>query len=134
MHDINFYPNFVPIQELSDWFGHWATTGVKPAFLCEYGAPFTWDWAMYRGWYKGERNFGSAKVPWEFCFAEWNSQFLGDRAFDLSTEEKKNLRWEADQFRAGGTWFRWDYPYEVGSNVFKDRNTVMSMYTTDNWR
>ena len=25
MHPINFYPNFVPIQELSDWFGHWAT-------------------------------------------------------------------------------------------------------------
>ena len=55
MHPINFYPNFVPIQELSDWFGHWATEGVKPAFLCEYGAPFTWDWTMYRGWYKGDR-------------------------------------------------------------------------------
>ena len=25
MHAINFYPNFVPIQELSDWFEHWAT-------------------------------------------------------------------------------------------------------------
>src|SRR5262249_35018368 len=30
MHDVNFYPNFVPIQELSDWFEHWATEGVKP--------------------------------------------------------------------------------------------------------
>ena len=27
MHPINFYPNFVPIQELSDWFEHWATVG-----------------------------------------------------------------------------------------------------------
>ena len=36
---------------------------------------------MYRGWYKGEREFGSAKVPWEFCLAEWNAQFLGDRAY-----------------------------------------------------
>jgi beta-galactosidase len=65
IHNMNFYPNFVPIQELSDWFGHWSTNGVKPAFMCEYGAPFTWDWTMYRGWYKGEREFGSAKVPWE---------------------------------------------------------------------
>ena len=81
MHTSNFYPNFAPIQELSDWFEHWATKGVKPVFTCEYGAPFTWDWAMYRGWYKGERTFGSARVPWEFCFAEWNAQFLGDRAF-----------------------------------------------------
>ncbi len=27
MHTINFYPNFVPIQEMSDWFEHWATVG-----------------------------------------------------------------------------------------------------------
>ena len=39
---------------------------------------------MYRGWYKGEREFGSAKVPWEFCLAEWNAQFLGDRAYQIS--------------------------------------------------
>ncbi|HSH16425.1 MAG TPA: hypothetical protein VLD18_10350, partial [Verrucomicrobiae bacterium] len=36
MHAINFYPNFVPIQEMSDWFGHWAAEGVKPVFTCEY--------------------------------------------------------------------------------------------------
>jgi len=134
MHTSNFYPNFVPIQELSDWFGHWATEGVKPVFTCEYGAPFTWDWSMYRGWYKGERSFGSAKVPWEFCFAEWNSQFLGDRAFRLSEMEKANLRWEAKQFRAGTTWHRWDYPYEIGSNRFDDRHEVMGRYLADNFR
>ena len=112
MHDSNFYPNFVPVQELSDWFEHWATKGVKPVFTCEYGAPFTWDWAMYRGWYKGKREWGSAKVPWEFCLAEWNSQFLGDRAFHVSEAEKTNLRWEAKHFRTGDGWFRWDYPAE----------------------
>jgi hypothetical protein len=29
--------------ELSDWFEHWATQGVKPVFMCGHGAPFTWD-------------------------------------------------------------------------------------------
>jgi len=134
MHTSNFYPNFAPIQELSDWFEHWGTQGVKPVFLCEYGAPFTWDWTMYRGWYKGDRSFGSARVPWEFCFAEWNSQFLGDRAFQISEMEKANLRWEAKQFRAGNLWYRWDYPYEVGSRVFEDRQAVLASYLTDNWR
>ncbi len=134
MHPINFYPNFVPIQELSDWFEHWATQGVKPVFLCEYGAPFTWDWTMYRGWYKGQREFGSAKVPWEFCLAEWNAQFLGDRAFQISEPEKANLRWEARQFRAGNLWHRWDYPYEVGSTRFEERYPVFARYLTDNWR
>jgi hypothetical protein len=134
MHTMNFYLNFVPIQELSDWFEHWATRGVKPVFLCEYGVPFSWDWAMYRGWYKGERSFGSAQVPWEFCLAEWNAQFLGDRAFRISDLEKQNLRWEAGQFRGGKLWHRWDYPHAVGSRDFDERQEVFARYLTDNWR
>ncbi len=134
MYTVNFYPNFVPIQELSDWFGHWASAGIKPMFTCEYGAPFTWDWTMYRGWYKGQRSFGSARVPWEFCVAEWDAQFLGDRAFRISDAEKADLRFEARKWRAGETWFRWDYPFEVGTPVIDDRQTVTARYITDNWR
>jgi hypothetical protein len=134
LHAINFYPNFVPIQELSDWFEHWATEGVKPVFLCEYGAPFTWDWTMYRGWYQGKREFGSARVPWEFCVAEWNAQFSGDIAYRISAAEKANLRWEAKQFRAGNLWHRWDYPVEVGSTRLEERYPVFYAYLTDNWR
>ncbi len=134
MHDSNFYPNFVPIQELDDWFEHWATDGVKPAFTCEYGAPFSWDWTMYRGWYKGQREWGSARVPWEFCLAEWNAQFFGDRAYQISEAEKANLRWEAKQFRAGNVWHRWDYPNPVGSDRFEECYPVFAMYLNDNWR
>jgi hypothetical protein len=134
MHLSNFYPNWVPIQELSDWFEHWSTRGVKPVFLCEYGAPFTWDWTMYRGWYQGKREFGSARVPWEFCLAEWNAQFLGDRAFPASAAEQANLRWEARQFHAGNLWHRWDYPHQVGSTRFDERYPVFAAYLTDNWR
>jgi beta-galactosidase/beta-glucuronidase len=134
MHTVNFYLNFVPIQEMSDWFEHWATKGVKPVFLCEYGVPFTWDWTMYRGWYKGQREWGSAKVPWEFCLAEWNSQFLGDRAYRVTDGEKRNLRWEAGQFAKGNLWHRWDYPVQVGSSEFDDRQEVFARYLADNWR
>ena len=121
MHTSNFYPNFAPVQELCDWFEHWATKGVKPVFTCEYGAPFSWDWGMYRGWYKDAREWGSAKVPWEFCLAEWNSQFLGDRAYRISDAEKANLRWEAKQFAAGNTWHRWDYPFSFSSRDLDER-------------
>ncbi|HEX4792138.1 MAG TPA: glycoside hydrolase family 2 TIM barrel-domain containing protein, partial [Humisphaera sp.] len=134
MHTINFYPNFAPIQELCDWFGHWASEGVKPLFLCEYGAPFSWDWTMYRGWYQGKREWGSAVVPWEFCLAEWDAQFFGDRAFAIGDLEKANLRWEAKQYQAGRVWHRWDYPTQVGLPRFEDRNAIMGMYIADNWR
>ena len=134
MHDMNFYPNFAPVQELDDWFGHWAEKGTKPAFTCEYGAPFSWDWTMYRGWYKGQREFGSAAVPWEYCIAEWNAQFFGDSAYRISNEEKANLRWEAGKFRAGAVWHRWDYPNPPGSPRLEECAPVLALYTTDNWR
>jgi beta-galactosidase len=134
MHTSNFYANFAPVQEMSDWFGHWATAGVKPLFTCEYSVPFPWDWTMYRGWYKGERSFGSAKVPWEFCLAEWNAQFFGGQAFQISEKEKRNLRWEARKFLNGSLWHRWDYPHVVGSSSFAERQPIYAMYFTDNWR
>jgi hypothetical protein len=134
MHTSNFYLNFTPIQEVSDWFEHWATKGVKPMFPVEYGVPFTWDWTMYRGWYKGERSFGSANVPWEFCLAEWNAQFLGDRAYQISEREKQNLRWEAGQFKKGNLWHRWDYPHHVGARDFDERAEIFARYISDNWR
>jgi hypothetical protein len=133
MHTANFYANWAPIQEMDDWFEHWATVGVKPVFTCEYSVPFTWDWAMYRGWYNGIRTFGNAIVPWEFCLAEWNAQFLGDPAYRISEKEKANLRWEAPKFRAGETWHRWDYPNPL-SGPFDERYPVLAMYLTDNWR
>ena len=134
MHTSNFYPNWVPIQEMSDWFEHWATKGVKPFFTCEYGAPFMWDWSMYRGWYKGSRSFGSATVPWDFCLAEWNAQFLGHAAYRVSTKEKRNIRWEAKRFHAGSLWHRWDYPHRLGSRDFDERYPILAAYLTDNWR
>jgi len=134
MHTANFYANWSPIQEMSDWFEHWATVGKKPVFTCEYGVPFTWDWTMYRGWYKGTRTFGSAVVPWEYCLAEWNSQFLGDGAYKISDVQKEDIRWEAQQFRDGKLWHRWDYPHQVGSREIDEQYPVFAMYMSDNWR
>ena len=134
MHTMNFYTNMAPAQELDDWFEHWATRGVKPLFTCEYMVPCTWDWTMYRGWYRGVRTFGNARVPWEFCIAEWSSQFLGDRAYHIGEAEKTNLRWEAEQFRKGRLWNRWDYPCPVGSPVFDIQHEIIAAYLTANWR
>ena len=133
MHTSNFYTNFAPIQEMSDWFEHWATKGVKPLFTCEYSVPMPWDWTMYRGWHKGKRAFGSATVPWEFCMAEWNAQYFGDRAYQISDRDRRNLRWEAKQYQAGRVWHRWDYPSVVGSRDLAERHPVYAMYFAENW-
>src|ERR1019366_1718242 len=46
------------------------------------------------------------------------------------------LRWEAQKFKTGHGWFRWDYPYPMGSTDpdFEDQQKVWAEYTTDNWR
>jgi hypothetical protein len=134
MHSVNFYGNWIPPQEMSDWFEHWATYGVKPVFIVEYSVPLTWDWGMYRGWYKGKRAFGEAAVPWEFCMAEWNAQTLGARAYQITEAEKQNLRWEAEQFRLGHGWQRWDCPNTFGSPVFEDTLRVLAAQVTENYR
>jgi hypothetical protein len=134
MHSVNFYGNWIPPQEMSDWFEHWATYGVKPVFTCEYSVPFMWDWGMYRGWYKGKRAFGDGVVPWESCMAEWNAQTLGPRAYQISSAEKQNLRWEAEKFRHGLGWHRWDAPHPFGSPVFEDAFQVMAQQVTENFR
>lgn len=134
VNTINFYVNFVPIQEMSEWFGFWSSKGTKPLFTCEYGVPFTWDFAMYRGWWQGKREFGSAAVPWELCISEWHSQFFGDAALKMSEIEKTDTAWEAKQFAAGKGWHRWDYPVELSSSRFEERQAVMARYVQDNWR
>lgn len=135
MHTANFYANFAPPQEMSDWFGHWASAGIKPVFLCEYGVPLSWDWMMYRGWYRGVREFGSALVPWELCLAEWNAQFFGAAAYQITDLEKECLRWEARQFRDGRLWHRWDYPRNAsGSPQFDRRNEILAAYLVENLR
>jgi beta-galactosidase len=133
MHTVNFYGNWIPPQEMDDWFGHWAAEGVKPLFPCEYSVPFLWDWGMYRGWYQGKREFGSAVVPWEFHVAEWDAQFLGDRAYRITEPERVNLRWEAAQFRQGRVWHRWDYPNNLGTPVFADRLEILAAQVEQNW-
>ncbi len=137
MHTNNLYLDFVPVQERSDWFEHWASEGVKPLMFCEYGVPWDINWTMYRGWYKGVRAWGSARARWEFCMGEWNSQFLGDRAFQLNERDKTNLRWETKQWQAGRDWFKWNYPFNPSSPYswgHKEQDEVWAMYIADNWR
>jgi hypothetical protein len=134
MHTVNFYGNWIPPQEMDDWFAHWSAQGVKPLFPCEYSVPFLWDWSMYRGWYQGKREFGSAVVPWEFHVAEWDAQSIGDRAYRITEPERANLRWEAAQFRQGRVWRRWEYPYNLGTPVFADRLEILAAQVEQNWR
>ena len=68
---------------------------------------------------------------------EWNSQFLGDRAFQFNDPEKTNLRWEAKQWQARRMWAKWNYPFNPSSPYswgHKEQDEVWAKYITDNSR
>ncbi|MCK4282722.1 MAG: hypothetical protein KAX44_00270, partial [Candidatus Brocadiae bacterium] len=136
----NHYINFVPIQERSDWFEHWAKEGVKPLFLTEYGAPSALSWTMHRGYptgkIEGRAVYGNNSLMYQFCTAEWGAQFRGDAAFDLTEPERRNMRYEAKNWREGRAWKRWDYPFMLTAAPLGIPNLsdVKADYITDNWR
>jgi len=132
MSAVNFYLNFTPIQELDDWFGPWSAKGGIPILLDENSSPYSWDFSMYRGWYHGKRAFGSGAVPWELCVAQWNAQFLGDAAMQISDQEKTETRWESAMFQTSPGWHHWDYPVQF--ERLDATKPVVGEYITQNFR
>jgi len=56
---------------------------------------------MYRGWYNGAREFGSAPVP-GVLHRGVECPVLGDRAYQVSEREKADVRWEASSSAPAG--------------------------------
>ena len=56
---------------------------------------------MYRGWYKGQRTFGSAACPGSSASPNGTHSSSATGPSEISEMEKANLRWEAKQFRDG---------------------------------
>ncbi|MHC4404103.1 MAG: glycoside hydrolase family 2 protein [Planctomycetota bacterium] len=128
MYTINNYLDFAPIQERSEWYGHWAQKGSVPLFLVEYGFPLDFNWLNYK---EGYVLFGSPMTH-ELLLPEWGSQFFGDRAYRLTEEEKQDIRFEAEQWRTQKMFHKSLYPAFEASHVPNLRD-VQAMYLADNW-
>jgi len=149
----NCYLNLVPVQEVSDWFGTWASKGNRPLFLTEYGTACDADFTMFRGYdlsAKGEVNlklssggmrqqgayFYGSPLRIEYHLPGYGSQFRGDIAYQLTEKEEKNLRAEADLWKKHNPgWKFWAYPVNVNTPFFDAANEreVQAMYVADNW-
>ena len=136
MHTSNFYPNFVPIQELSDWFEHWATEGVKPVFTCEYmraRAPGTGRCIA-----AGTRASGSSAAPPCRGSSASPSGTPSSSATAPTRSASRRRRTSAGRpssSAAGKLWHRWDYPAPGRLDATSTNATRSSAkYLTDNWR
>ncbi|MGD0090355.1 MAG: hypothetical protein ABSE73_10595 [Planctomycetota bacterium] len=154
----NMYLNFVPVQEVSEWFSTWAARSKKPVFPTEFGNAVDADFTMFRG-YEIEANgevltpleeprlgrqggmrkqgayfYGSA-LRHEYHLPGWGAQFRGDIAYQISDKEKTNLRAEAEQWKKHAKgWKFWSYPINVNTPYFDAPNEreVQALYVTEN--
>ena len=115
MHAINFYPNFVPIQELSDWFEHWATRGRQA------GVPVRVRRAVHLGLdhvprlVQGEARVRQRRRPVGILPGRMECPVpRRPRLSDQRTGKGRTCAGRPQQFRAGSVWHRWDYPHAGG--------------------
>ena len=86
----NFYLNWVPAQERSDWLEHWEKKGTMPILFVEYGIPHVASWSSNRGpgfiWRSPE-----VQGTW---LDEFNAEYLGEDAYALNEAKKRMFRRE----------------------------------------
>ncbi len=129
LYTVNIYLDWSPVQERSDWLGHWSAEGVKPLFFVEWGMPHIANWSSYRdGGIWRLRKYQSL-YAWECAAA-----FLGDAAYELDNP----LTWRAVDHEET-LWSR-DSPMkwrELCRPLYALTNSlhaVQSLYMADNWR
>ncbi len=84
-------------------------------------------------WRKGERLFGSAEVPWEFYFDEWNAETLRKRGFGLNGWEMGEVCIiGAQQFRSAKDLDRGGSLFGFGFSEMDDRSDWEVRYLDDN--
>ena len=118
-----------------DWFEHWATTGVKPAFPCEYKAyPSHGTGRCTAAGTRDNALSAVPRCPGNSASPSGMPSFSETGLSILPKRRSETVRWEAGQFKAGKLWHRWDYPTSLGSSSFDERQEIFARYVSDNWR
>lgn len=86
----NFYLNWVPMQERSDWLELWEKNGTMPIIFVEYGVPHVASWSSNRGplfiWRAPE-----VQGTW---LDEFNAETVGEEAYVHTPRKMQMFRRE----------------------------------------
>jgi hypothetical protein len=129
MHTVNCYLNWAPVQERSDWLGHWAERGVKPLFFVEWGLPHISSWSSYRG----PQFIWRCEAFQSLWAAEFAAQFWGDAAYLDGAAAVRALDHEEALWAAGKP-FRWGTLNAPLRDLPQNYQAVQAHFADDNWR
>lgn len=123
----NFYLNWVPMQERSDWMEPWSKKGTMPIIFVEYGIPHIASWSSFRGPGFIWRVLG-VQGTW---LNEYNAETLGEKVYTLNEQK-------ADLFRLEYRIAQNNTPtrYITGGKVVaqKDSDELRSLWLWNNLR
>jgi beta-galactosidase len=123
VYTLNFYMDFIPLQEREEWLSYWAEFGDMPFFCVEFGAP------LQTSYHRGRNGFDKA-IMTEPLDAEFCAIYLGSQAFALETPEyREQIR---RLFRGGQAYARWeDNPAEIFAPNFQK---IQELFVGNTWR
>lgn len=126
----NSYLDWMPMQERSDYLEHWATNGVKPLFLVEWGMPHIANWSTFRG-----PEFIWENVAFQsLVAAEAASSFRGDAAFEATDAAFEVLRREEALWAKGKPW-SWRNDQSLDSLLHENNfKGIQAKFMAENWR
>lgn len=129
LYTVNIYLNWAPLQERSDWLGHWSNHGRKPMFFVEWGLPHISSWSSFRGPAFIWRNPALQQI-WDSEFA---AAYLGDRAYEMTESKIASMKWE-EELWAKGEPFYWSNLIRHLKSQDENYTEIQSLFASDNWR
>lgn len=127
MYTLNFYMDFVPLQEREEWLSYWTVFGDMPFFCVEFGCP------LEVSYHRGRDGFWKSIVtePWD---AEFCAIYFGDKTYAQETPEYRALI--RSLFQGGQTYSRvWkDNPAEIHAPNFQQLQELFVRNTWRSWR
>jgi len=118
MHDSNFLSELRADPGAGRLVRTLASEGVNRHLLANTAPPSP-DWTMYRGWYKGQREWGSARVPWILSGRMERNSLRRSRLSNHEARSESPLGKKGQTVRAGNVCIA-GLSESVGSDRFDD--------------
>ena len=130
IYTVNFYLNWAPRQERSDWMEHWSKNGTKPIFFVEWGLPHIASWSSYRGPFFIWRT-RAFQMIWDSEFA---SAITNQKAF-VMTKHKQYMQTKENSLLEKNKTPHWGVHLAYLLKGFEQNYLkIQSWFAEDNWR
>ena len=125
VHTLNFYLNFLPLQEREEWMSHYSQFGQIPFIGIEFGTPLFCDYL------RGRNGFGS-NIKTEPLVSEFSAMYFGEKAY--TTEPSYYRKNMVANFLKDQTYNDMTGSYYIKMWSFQQMQKLFTKNTWRSWR